>query len=314
MANFMRNTQESADVGVVVGRFQVNNLHIGHEDLLNEVLERHEKVIVLLGVSPLAVSRENPLDFEARERMLKQWEPKLTVLPIYDAGSDEYWSGQLDATLAQVVSPTQSVILYGGRDSFIKHYSGSHKTQELEHAQETFYSGSEVRDRLRRSVINSDDFRAGVIWAAYNQYPKVVPTVDVAIYNEDETKLLLGRKPGEDYWRFVGGHADPNKDSYELDAMRELHEEAGSNLNVTPMEYIGSFYIDDWRYRNESDAIKTIFFKTRVLWGRPEPGSDISELRWFDVNRLGADFTKQHPNHKPLFAALRKRHGVHIPK
>ena len=39
------------EVGVIIGRFQVNKLHPGHRSLINYALDNHKKVIILLGVS-----------------------------------------------------------------------------------------------------------------------------------------------------------------------------------------------------------------------------------------------------------------------
>ena len=38
------------NVGVIVGRFQVAELTVGHHDLIQSVIDRHEKVYVFLGI------------------------------------------------------------------------------------------------------------------------------------------------------------------------------------------------------------------------------------------------------------------------
>ena len=273
------------DVGVIIGRFQVHELHSAHLDLIQSVCDLHEKVIIFLGLSPLMVTQNNPLDFESRKQMLVDSFPKVLVMYIKDTPSDENWSKDLDEKIKDLVSPTQSVVLYGSRDSFISHYSGRHSTQEL--LQETYISGSEIRKGISKKVKNSTEFRAGVIWGAYNQYPKCYPTVDIAIFNEDYTKILLGRKPKESKFRFVGGFADPKSDSYEADARREVQEETG--LEVGDLKYIQSFKVQDWRYKNEVDCIKTLLFKCKVMFGRPTANDDIAEVKWFDFSTLTAD-------------------------
>jgi bifunctional NMN adenylyltransferase/nudix hydrolase len=194
--------------------------------------------------------------------------------------------------------------LYGSRDSFISHYHGKYKTQEL--IQEIYISGSETRKTISKKVKNTSEFRSGVIWAAYNQHPKCFPTVDVAIFNEDYTKLLLARKSKEDKYRFVGGFADPKSESYEADARREVGEETG--LEIDNLNYLGSFTIDDWRYRGEADKIKTLFFATKVSFGRPQANDDICEVRWFDFNSnaIGDNIM---PVHIPLIQHL---YGVYL--
>jgi bifunctional NMN adenylyltransferase/nudix hydrolase len=101
----------------------------------------------------------------------------------------------------------------------------------------------------------------------------------VAILNEERTKVLLARKPGEKLLRFVGGFADPRSKSYEADAKREVREETG--LEISEPCYIGSTLVDDWRYRGEQDKIKTMMFVAiRIFGTTPKPMDDIAELQW----------------------------------
>lgn len=186
----MQPAEQNFDVGVLVGRFQVHELHEGHWELLQHVNTRHEKVIVFLGISPLDVSANNPLDFEARKQMILEAFPHFNVLYVPDQPTDDGWSKHLDAQIKTLVAPSQSVVLYGGRDSFIDRYSGKHETQEL--LQTTHYSGRAQRKAIARSRAKaSPEFRAGVIWASQNRYPTVYTTVDVAILKAD----LADREP-----------------------------------------------------------------------------------------------------------------------
>jgi bifunctional NMN adenylyltransferase/nudix hydrolase len=281
----MKKATKVADVGVIVGRFQVPFLHEGHQEILGHVCNKHSKVLIFLGLSPCLVTRNNPLDFEARKQMLLQSYPKATVCYIKDSVSDDVWSKKLDEQIGDLVSPNQSVTLYGGRDSFIDHYTGKYPTELLEATR--FLSGTEIRNSVSNKVKASPDFRAGVIWAAYNQYPKVFPTVDCAIFNDDMSKLLLARKPHETLYRFVGGFAQSDSPSYEADVRREVQEEAG--ITITDPVYVGSMKVDDWRYRREVDKITTVLYTAKHLSGRPEGGDDVAEVRWFPYRRDVAD-------------------------
>jgi len=179
----------SADVGVIVGRFQVHELHTAHLDLIQSVCSEHEKVIIFLGLSPLMVTQNNPLDFESRKQMILDKFPNVIILYIKDSHSDEIWSNDLDEKIKDILGPNQSAVLYGSRDSFISRYHGKYSTQEL--MQEIYVSGSETRKSISKKVKNAPEFRAGVIWAAYNQYPKCYPTVDVAILVEQMKNCFL---------------------------------------------------------------------------------------------------------------------------
>lgn len=277
----MQTRTEQYDVGVIIGRFQVPELHAAHRDLIESVAEKHSKVIIVLGLSPLPVTRQNPLDFEARKQMILSEFPEVLVLYSKDQASDEVWSRKLDETIGDLLAPGQTAVLYGSRDSFIVHYSGRFPSQEL--LQESYISGTEVRKAIAAGRTSDDPgFRRGVVWAAFGRYPTCFATVDVAILNEDETKVLLARKPHEDRFRFVGGFADPKSPSYEADARREVEEE--THIVITDPEYLASFIVDDWRYRGEVDVIKTLFFRAKLFSGTPRADDDIAELKWFDLD------------------------------
>ena len=66
----MKTKEVRADVGVLVGRFQVPNLHPGHIELIQSVCEAHSKVLIFLGLAPTKATRNNPLDFESRKHMI----------------------------------------------------------------------------------------------------------------------------------------------------------------------------------------------------------------------------------------------------
>lgn len=288
------------DVGVIIGRFQVHELHQGHRDLIQHVCDQHEKVVIVLGLAPLPTSTNNPLDFESRKQMLLSEFPDVNVLYTKDQPDDSVWSRKLDEIVEDIKLPGQSAVLYGGRDSFISHYDGKFPTQELVQAEH--YSGTAVRKQIARSRTRaSADFRAGVIWASTARYPTCYTTVDIGIFHDDG-RILLGRKPNEKLYRLIGGFADPRSPDYETDARREVAEEAG--IEVGDVTYLGSRVVDDWRYRNEPDCIKTMLFKAKYIHGRPTPGDDIEEVRWFDLRGLRRNYDIV-PTHRPLMDMLR---------
>lgn len=274
------------DVGVIVGRFQVPELHDAHRALIQHVKDAHDKVIVVLGLAPV-VTIENSLDFESRKQMLLDEFSSLTVMYVKDVNDDKLWSKRLDEIVKNLITPSQSALIYGGRDSFIPFYAGQFETRELK--LKAWTSGTEIRKQIARSsTIATADFRKGVVWAASSRFPTSFATVDVAVFNDDETELLLGKKSYETKFRFFGGFTDPADSSYEAAARREVMEEAG--ITITDPKYVTSMNIDDWRYRGTSDQIKTMFFKTHLLSGRPTPGDDIAQVRWFTVPEIVIDW------------------------
>ena len=280
----MKRKVQTSDVGVIVGRFQVNELHDGHKALIDSVVAENERVIIFLGLSPLKTTRNNPLDFRARKQMISEIYPDIDILYINDCVSDEAWSKDLDRQISNNVGPESKVALYGSRDAFISHYSGRYPTIEL--VQESYISGSSIRQAIAHKTNPSADFRAGVIWATKNQFCNPKLTVDIAIFDSGKNKLLLGRKTNEEKYRFIGGFVNPNETA-EMSASREVHEETGLDIGGTrELNFLGTHVINDWRYRGESENILPAFFWTTYKFGRPEPADDICEVKLFDIVKL----------------------------
>lgn len=270
------------DLGVIVGRFQTPELHSSHKKLFDHVTSRHEKVLCILGMSPLKSTKRNPLDFQQRKEMILEAYPNIICVYIKDTKEDDVWSKNLDEIISDQLMPSQKPLLYGSRDSFIKYYSGRYATEELE--SDSFISATEVRKAATRTTHSSKDFRMGMICGASNRFPVNYVTVDVAIMDKNRTKVLLARKPDEKQYRFVGGFTDPQSNCIEEDAIREVLEE--TNCKINSPTYICSMRIDDWRYRNEDSKICTTFFIADYAGGTPEAGDDVSEIRFFDVKDL----------------------------
>lgn len=295
----MEIKQDKYDVGVIVGRFQVPQLHPSHKELIQFVVNKHPKVIILLGVPGTLGTRENPLDFEMRKQMILTDFPNVNVLLANDCVSDEIWSKNLDSTISSVTTPNQKVVLYGGRDSFMGHYKGRFPTVELDSGM--VHSGTEIRKEASVKAINSSDFRSGVVWAYYNQYARVMTTVDMAIVKKtDKVELLMARKPNEKLIRFVGGFAEPDSECFELDAIREVSEEVG--VEITYPKYLGSFKVKDWRYKNGVDKVKTLFFYCEYVFGKAEAKDDIADCQWFDISKMKSEDIVV--EHRPLFECL----------
>ena len=293
----MKNT-----IGVIIARFQTPYLHPGHVALLESVQATHQKIVIILGVSPVLGSKRNPLDFHTREKMIKKNYPDILVLPLADHPLDPTWSTNLDTLLAHTF-PGASCTLYGSRNSFITYYSGKNNVEELPAHGE--FSASKIRESIKDSVIESPEFRSGVIYAYAHTYSKVYPTVDIAVFRNNKKEILLGRKDNDNKWRLLGGFSDPTDDSFEMAAQRELTEECGP-IEVSNMQYEGSFRVDDWRYRNETDKIITTLFSTDWISGTPEGSDDIAEVKWFELQKLTKliELGLTTPTHTPLFTKL----------
>jgi bifunctional NMN adenylyltransferase/nudix hydrolase len=289
-------------IGVIIARFQTPYLHDGHKALIEAVKTKHGKTVIVLGVSPVLGSRMNPLDFPTREKMIKKEYSDVVVLPLSDHPLDERWSVSLDTMLANTF-PGSAFSLYGSRNSFINYYTGKNQVVELpEHGAHT---ATEIREAVKERVMDSVEFRSGIIYACSNTYLKVWPTVDVAIFRKNKTEILLGKKDNDQKWRLIGGFSDPSDESYEAAASRDLQEECG-NIQVSAMTYEGSFRVNDWRYKNEKDKIITSLFSTDHISGHAQGSDDIAEVQWFTLPQVTELMNENRTaaTHAPLLTRL----------
>lgn len=293
------------DVGVVVGRFQVDELTRGHRELLNSVIERHDKVIVVLGRAPIPCSVNNPLDVQARTQMIHADFPDVIVTYVSDHPSDEAWCKKLDTIISELIGPNQSVVLYGSRDSFIESYQwGRYPTIMLEPGANE--SGTVRREIVARVARGVAAWRAGAIWASRQRYANPIPAVDIAIFTPDFSQILLGRKPIEDFYRLPGGMVDMGdrrkngSGVLRIAAEREAFEETKCRLDN--LEYVDSFHMDDWRYRGEPNGIMTSLFIATTT-DEPQAGDDLAEVMWRSTQGLHASSHPVGKIHRDLVTA-----------
>lgn len=293
--------------GVVIGRFQVPDLHWGHRHLLERVLELHTHLVVAIGVSPLPPTAHDPLPFQYRRDMiLREMEiygKAISVIPVYDHPSDERWCENLDRVLTDIYGT--DLVLYGSRDSFVDTYSGVFPTVCLASPDDA-PSGSTVRSMLGREKLPhtspANGWGAGVVWATQQQFPTVYTTVDVALMSEDDSKVALITKRDVYGYMFIGGFADPSSNSDKDDVVRETFEEAG--VTATNIQPICDMKVDDWRYRPTGSVIRTRFYTAIADSNKIVAGDDAETVSWVDLKSLNE--TMFNSCHRPLYRAFRQ--------
>lgn len=295
-------------VGVIIGRFQVAELHLGHKHLVKYAMGECDTVAVVLGKGGALPSERNPLPSPVRTRVIRESFPNVLVLEHRDHPSDIAWSKGLDLLLAKTF-PDAKIRLYASRDGFTPHYFGELPIVVVPMIPKI--SGTKERSAKTNPREWNKSFRKGMIAAQHLRSDISYQAVDIAVVRYPKLDILLGqKKTDEGKWRLIGGFTDPNDKSLEEAALRELGEEAG-NVMTHGLKYIGSYRVNDWRYKDERDKIMTALFLTYHLGGTPRAGDDLIKVAWHPLSIGENDIV---PVHRSLIAeiveSIAKKGGV----
>jgi bifunctional NMN adenylyltransferase/nudix hydrolase len=287
-------TPKKKKIGVVIGRFQVARLHVGHRYLLDTALHDNDELCILLGSTGGAPTKRNPLSFTHRKEMMEELYPKAKIFEIIDS---KIWSENLDALLTENFDG-HHVRLYGSRDSFAKEYFGGFEVVHVPalHA----VSGTEMRSMFAKPK-EKESFRQGIIESHKLRYPISYQTVDMLVCNVSKKEILLGKKKNSIGWHLPGGFVDPTDTSLEDAVVRELQEEVLGLVVRKPITYLGSYRVHDHRYRNEEDKIMTALFLVPSTSKHVRAGDDLEEVAWFSFDEAKKRVDSSHAPLLELF-------------
>ncbi len=296
-------------IGVIVGRFQVPELHAGHIELISRVVAAHPKVIIILGCKPGNPDNENPLSFYCRKTMIEKHFPNVWIDCVYDTKSDENWVREVDRTINDYIcNEDTGVTVYGSRESFTscyrQHTKRGYDVVDLMPLESL--SGSQVREITAAFPVNTEDFRKGLIYATTNRFPTAYPCVDVVPYyiaddGNETPMIILGKKLNDTKLRFIGGFVSPTDKTLEEAAVRELKEETGLDA-IGDVFYLGSSVIDSVYYRNENSIITSLFAVEVNPTQVPVASDDIDSVHPISMLELTPEMLED--SHKPLFRRL----------
>lgn len=112
---------------IIIGRFQVPYLHLGHLALITYGLQNYTRTLILLGTS-MDIDERNPYSYMDRTRIIHRIFPQILIQPLYDVpGDDKTWSEKVDTIIRNFDHP----VLLHSRDSFKSHYQGRYETVEI---------------------------------------------------------------------------------------------------------------------------------------------------------------------------------------
>lgn len=288
-------------LGVIVGRFQVPELHAAHRKLIRYASTNFDDVLIVIGTA-MVLSKTNPLPYTYVREIVKSGVlgcVNVHIGQIYDKPTNEEWSIVLDDKITTMF-PNHEVTLLGGRDSFIDRYTGIYTARVLGpdiFGESYSSSGTKIRSTLSPNTYqDTASFYAGYIKAVQDRRDIINSTVDLTIYNENMDKLLLGRKKVDDGLRMPGGFINPGE-SAEDAAYRELEEETGitedhliksSMYPFRKLVFIDTNIIKDWRFRDSTDTILTHLFIGKVHENNKaiKASDDLVSLEWHSKKSL----------------------------
>ncbi|KKW24854.1 MAG: NUDIX hydrolase [Candidatus Kaiserbacteria bacterium GW2011_GWB1_52_6] len=277
---------EANSVGGIVARLQVPELHSGHRYLIDFAKARHDRLAIILGETGGYPTDHDPLPFEMREEMVREMYPDDTIdiKPLEDDPiSHERWSENLDALLRTQYGDSPITLYGGAQESFIAEYTTkTYPTVAVPLINPS--SGTVIRNKLLRP--RSADAREMLIYEHQHRKPKLYRTVDIAIISRNRGEvILIGKNKHAGLLSFLGGFAEVDGASDEADVLREKNEEL-PNVSAGQIVYLGSYPIDDPRYRKGKDRIRTTFFRTNYESGNLIPGDDADHAEWVPVEKL----------------------------
>ncbi len=286
----MTHTERS--IGIIPARFHTPDLHDGHRFLIAEVCKRHKDVLIVLGVSPGRLNDRNTFPFEMRAAMIRQafQNREFTIIPGKSLpASDDDRSRFFDERVEELFHQRDAVI-YGSRESFIQRYTGRFPVQEIE----TIYTGSATEIRKNIPLIHSSEFRQGYGRAIMDLEPMAYQSVDVAVVDHGQRRVILVGKAHESGWRFPGSFFKIQEDDdFESAARRTLKKELPTIVAAEPRA-LQSKRIMDWRYKGTRDGILTMLMVASYESGEPLPGKGIERASWFTFDSVCTALIRAH--------------------
>ena len=169
---------------------------------------------------------------------------------------------------------------------------------------EFFWGGTNTPKKQRELIVTEVEVQVGVDMISQPEFVKDIPyvpfpiafhTVDVIAINRN--RILLGRKPNQEKWQFVGGFVEPTHTA-EHTAAKEFHEEAGILIkNESRFRYLTSLFIDDARYKESCHKITSSIFIINLEDEEAESvvaGDDLEDVNWFGIDEIYNVIREQH--------------------
>ncbi|MFO1251935.1 MAG: bifunctional nicotinamide-nucleotide adenylyltransferase/Nudix hydroxylase [Inhella sp.] len=255
------------NTAVLIGRFQP--LHNGHLALLQQALQKAERVIVVLGSAHQARSPRHPFSWQERAEMVKLALPeaeraRVDFLPLRDLYDEARWVEAVRAGVQAATGKSEALLVGHFKDATSDYLRRFAPWQLLSLPRQHRVDATD----LRAALFETDDLDATLAswvdqvppstrafvqawarlpylaalkreWAmlkTYRQawaaapYAPVFVTVDAVLRCSNHVLLIQrGQDPGQGLWALPGGFLEPRDTLYQS-ALRELEEETSLRL------------------------------------------------------------------------------------
>ena len=296
-------------VGVIVGRFQVPELHAGHKKLISQCFNENDRTIIVIGVSPI-IDKRNPLTgsevYSVVQGHIYDWiylygKEYPNILFINDNMNDSDWILNLKELIRPYTGLGTEVKYYGSRDSYLNVLKKYCPPDCILVPEVNGTSSTKIRESIALDQRTTVDFLKGKIAQEMNRFDCVYPTVDMLINTCDGKYWVFGRKKAHnDKFCIIGGFVDPKDNSYDFAIRREVSEETGIFIDPSSMSYLGSCQTKDWRFKKSNNKQITTMFVGKATTHEMKPGDDIDEIVLLKENEILNKLQNFIPSHQYL--------------
>ncbi len=135
-------------------------LHIGHEEIINSMLQKCERVTILLGSIQEHGTARNPLTYSIRKKMIQNiYRPqpelynRIRIIGLYDINNPAEWADYVLDFIADTLSELPKPDVYFAGNTYDAHWF-RHAFEHIEIVDRTrpdfqFVSASMIRDMLK---------------------------------------------------------------------------------------------------------------------------------------------------------------------
>jgi cytidyltransferase-like protein len=264
-------------LGVIVGRFQIDELHEGHQRLIRRAYEECDKVLVLIGTTVVRTPKD-PLPYHLVAASVKSLRNAMVdVDEIKDHPNDDVWKDNLVRKVITYSEGYDEVVYYGGRDSFLEHLPEECTKIEID----SIESLSSTNRRNSLGYRNELLFRMGYITAVQDEYQACYAVADLVALSRNN--VLIGRKKNGK-WVIPGGFADDGDGSLEASAVREALEETGIYVPPNALDYVASRQTNIWNYSGYRQPFTTCFWtEWNPSYGIPHDTDELTDVGFVPV-------------------------------